>query len=86
MLCSGHILFRVYHITVALFSLRGEGWWAGAMFYGSIAQRSMKYAELSQIRKSLVGRISSWSVKVREFYFASGEIDILKKRWRKLNL
>ena len=32
MLCSGHILFRVYHITVALFSLTGEGW-VGALFW-----------------------------------------------------
>ena len=31
MLCSGHILFKVYHITVALFSLRGDGW-VGALF------------------------------------------------------
>ena len=53
------------------------------MFYGSIAQMNMKYAELSQIRK--LGKISSWLVKVGKFYFESEEIDILKKCCRKLN-
>ena len=44
------------------------------MFYGSTPQRNMKYTELSQIRKLELGKNSSWSVKVREICFESGEL------------